>query len=344
MAGRKHHHVPQLLQRRFGLQGAKSTKIVVYTVDKAPFITSTANYGAERDFYANGNDFFVDDLITSFEGDIQSFVMRLIEGDGNALDDKVTIAALITHLEMRSMFLRNQLFEISGMMGDFIENIFGDRKNLIKVLNNCLKENPDILRDALIKNLGENAPIAALEEFILPQIKPFIGQQSAVMAEGFADMFMGMRDALKDSVKPAHLKALNRRPGDVARTKFYSELNFSIQRAPLGSFILPDTMTAFCTANKVTPFTQKGDDLVEVFLPLASDVMLVGDAKKSRPRQVSELNSMLASISLNSFIGLEDKSEFRRLVRKIGKNAKIFSASQSQALFRDIMRDTIEKR
>ena len=188
MAGRKHHHVPQFLQRRFGLQGAKSTKIVVYSASKPPFIANTSGFGAERDFYADGDDFFVDDLITSFEGDIQSFVFRLVEGDLAALADKATIASLVAHLEMRSMFLRNQLFEISGMMSDFFESVFGSRKTLIKLMENHLMENPDLLRSELTKHFGDDAPISALEEFILPQIQPLIVQQSAVAADGFAYM------------------------------------------------------------------------------------------------------------------------------------------------------------
>lgn len=338
MAGRKHHHVPQLLQRRFGLQGAKSTKIVVFSRSKEPFVTNTANYGAERDFYSNGSDFFVDELITDFEGDIQSFVMRLVEGDASALDDKETVAALIAHLEMRSMFLRNQLLEISGMMGDLFERIFCNRENLVKALHNQIKEDPTILRDGLVKLLGRDAPIAVLEELILPQMKPIITQQSAILVEAFAEMLINMRAALRSAVKPAQLRALNRHPSDVARSSFYSSFNFRIQRAPLGSFILPDTMVAFCSKKRVTPFAQKGDDLVELFLPLASGVMLVGAAKSGRVRQISELNSMLASTSFGSFIGLEDKAEFRNLVKKIGRNARIFSPSDSQRLFRDILR------
>lgn len=81
MSGRKHHHVPQFLQRRFGQTGRKSTKVFVYKKDGRVFPTSTENYGAERDFYAEGDDFFVDDLITDYEEDIQPFLGRLNEGE-----------------------------------------------------------------------------------------------------------------------------------------------------------------------------------------------------------------------------------------------------------------------
>jgi hypothetical protein len=50
---------------------------------------------------------------------------------------------------------------------------------------------------------------------------------------------------------------------------------------------------------------------------------------------------MLASISLRSFIAIDDRADFRRLVRKIGRNAKIFSAADSQILFRGILNQSI---
>lgn len=337
MAGRKHHHVPQLLQRRFGTKGAKSTTVVVYSAGKEPFPVNTSKFGAERDFYADGDNFFVDDLITEFENDIQSFVIRLVEGDSEALADRLTISALITHLELRSSFLRNQLFEISGMMGDYIENIFGNRKNLIRTLQQYCRENPNFVRDAILEKFGEDAPIDALESILVPKIEPFLNELSDEIVERFADMLLGMREALSSAVKPAHLEALKSHPSDIERAKFYSGLNYSIQKAPVGSFILPDTMIAFCMKNRVSPFTQAGDTLDQLILPLAPDTILIGDRKKTVHRQISETNNMLASISLRSFIAIDDRADFRRLVRKIGRNAKIFSAADSQILFRGLL-------
>jgi hypothetical protein len=280
VAGRKHHHVPQLLQRRFGTKGAKSTTVVVYNADKEPFQVNTAKFGAERDFYADGGNFFVDDLITEFENDIQSFVIRLVEGDTEALADRLTISALITHLELRSSFLRNQLFEISGMMSDYIENIFCNRNNLIRTLRQYNRENPNFVRDAILEKFGEDAPIGAIESIVVPKIDLFLNELGDEIVVSIADMLFGIREALKSAVKPAHLKALHRHPSEFERTKFYSGLNYSIQKAPVGSFILPDTMIAFCMKNRVSPFTQAGDTLDQLILPLASDTVLIGDRKK----------------------------------------------------------------
>lgn len=344
MAGRKHHHVPQFLQRKFGLQGTKATKVVVFRKGQEPFCTNTINYGAERDFYSEGEDFFVDELITDYESDIQAFLNLLVNSDENALLERATIAALISHLEMRSAFLRSQLLELSGVMVDFIEKTFTDRQLLIDMLITSIKDNPTILRDAIVESLGDSAPIDAIEQFVTPQLKALIGPEISPFIEGFADTLIMMRTSLKGMVKPSHLKALGSHPDEIARKEFYADLTYTVHSEPVGSFILPDTMVSFATTKRLTPVTQKGDELVELFLPLSSGSLLIGSRKRRTPRKVSEINSILASTSYNSFIAIEDRPEFRKLSGKIGRNAKLISESDTKSVFREVLKELTGKR
>lgn len=344
MAGRKHHHIPQFLQRKFGLQDTKANKVVVFRKDQEPFSTNTINYGAERDFYAEGEDFFVDDLITEYEGDIQAFLNLLAAGDESALREGVTIATLIAHFEMRSAFLRSQLLELSGTMVDFIEKTFTDRKLLIDMLMTTIKDNPAILRDAIVASLGANTPIEAIEEFVTPQLEALIGPQISPFVEEFADTLIMMRKSFQGMIKPSHLKALGRHPDEMARKEFYLDLTYTVRNEPLGSFILPDTMVSFSTAKRLTPVTQKGDELVEVFLPLSSGSLLIGSRKRSLPRKVSEINSILASTSYSSFIAIEDRPEFRKLSGKIGRNAKLISEADTKKVFREALEELTGKK
>ena len=339
MAGRRHHHIPQFLQRKFGLQGTKATKVVVFRKGAEPFSTNTINYGAERDFYSEGDNFFVDDLITDYESDIQAFLNLLTVGNENALQERETIAALISHLEMRSAFLRSQLLELSEAIVSFIEKTFTDRTLLKKMLITSIKDNPAILRDAIVESLGKDVPVSALEEFVTPQLEALIGSSISPFVEGFADTLVMMHKSFHGIVKPAHIKALSSHPDEMARRKFYSDLTYSIRNEPSGSFILPDTMVSFATKNRLTPITQKGDELVEVFLPLSSGSLLVGSRKKMQPRKISEFNSLLASTSYKSFIAIEDRPEFRMLSTKIGRNAKLMSEADTKSAFREVLKE-----
>lgn len=339
MAGRKHHHVPQFLQRRFGAQSNKATQVVVYSKDKPPFKTSTANFGAERDFYANGDDFFVDDLITKYEDDIQSLFYKLELGDNATLADTITISELIAHLELRSAFLRSQLFEISGLLSSFLETLFGSEATLVEALDRHVRANPDILRELIIENTGVDAPIEALAQFIEPQLKAVFSQNGPTLIRQFAGQLAGMRGAFAASVKSSHLNILRKEASEVERTRFYRDFTYSIQSAQVGSFILPDTMVAFCSKRKVSPFCQKDSKIIEVILPISSSVVLLGRKNGARSRSVMELNNLLASTSFQSFVAIKDDPVFQKISSKIGKNASIFGKDEANRIFNDFLSD-----
>lgn len=337
MSGRKHHHVPQFLQRRFGQTGRKSTKVFVYKKDGRVFPTSTENYGAERDFYAEGDDFFVDDLITDYEEDIQPFLGRLIEGDPLALSDSRTISEIISHLEMRSAFLRSQMIEVSGVLAEFLQRTFADRASVKKMLTACFFENPEMLRDAITQNFGSDGVSVALEEFVTSQIGTLIENNMQPLLDSLTDTLFNAQSLFAGSIKPAHLKALRSHPADVARRETYEGFIYKLQKLHDCSLVLPDTMVAFSTKSRLTPFTQKNDEVIEIFLPLSSNKLLVGCKKTPIQRTGPEMNSILASTSFASFIAPDDNPQLRKLAKKIGRNAVLLPETDARRMFREVV-------
>ncbi len=341
MSGRKHHHVPQFLQRRFGRAGRKSTTIFVFRSDGNVFSTNTENYGAERDFYADAGDFFVDDLITEYETDIQPFLKRLLEGDPQALGDGQTIAEIVAHLEMRSAFLRSQMLEISGLMAAFLERTFSDRTSVKKMLAACLHDNPEMMRNAITQHFGSDTVSNALEEFIAPQIGTLLENNLQPLLESFTDALFNVRSVFSKAVKPVHLKSLSSRPTDVARKDRYGTYSYSLQKFNDIPLILPDTMVAFSTKKRLTPFIQKSDELIEILLPLSSDTLLIGTKRPQPPMQRTggEVNSMLASTSFGAFIACVDDPRLRKLAKKIGRNAELLPEHDARRIFREVLAD-----
>jgi hypothetical protein len=343
LSGRKHHHVPQFLQRRFGQTGRKSTKVFVYRNDGKVFPTSTENYGAERDFYAEGDDFFVDDLITDYEGDIQPFLGRLIEGESSALDDSRTISEIVSHLEMRSAFLRSQMIEISGVLAEFLQKTFADRGSAKKMLAACFVENPEMLRDAITQHFGSDGVSVALEEFVTPQIGTLIEKSIQPLLDSLTDTLFNARSLFAGSIKPAHLKALRSHPADVARRNTYEGFAYKLQKLHDCPLILPDTMVAFSTKSRLTPFTQKNDEVVEIFLPLSSETLLIGCKKTPIQRTGFEMKSILASTSFASFIAQDDSPQLRKLAKKIGRNAILLPEAEARRIFREVVAELTSK-
>ena len=98
-------------------------------------------------------------------------------------------------------------------------------------------------------------------------------------------------------------------------------------------------MVAFCSKNKVSPFSQKGSNVVEVILPISSSVVLLGRKSSAPTRSVTELNNLLASTSFQSFVAIKDDPVFQKIASKIGKNASIFGKDEANRIFSDFLSD-----
>lgn len=156
MAGRKHHHVPQLLQRGFGEKTGKETQVFVYEKSGRVFQTNTKNYGAKRDFYAIEDDSFVDEMITDYENDINSFISQLKANNSTALEDTKTISGLIAHLETRTLFLREEMAVLMGAVSSTICHLFSSSSNVEKIIQVYMREHPNFL-DEKLKELNIEA-------------------------------------------------------------------------------------------------------------------------------------------------------------------------------------------
>lgn len=336
MAGRRHHHVPQLLQRGFATKSGKAHQIYVYKRGQSPFLTNTTNYGVEKDFYADGNDFFVDDLITEYEGDIQSFVSRLANGDPEALSDQDTIGNLLAHLELRSSFLRDEVSKISGFVGPFVQRVFSDKVYLRKIGRDIVREDPDFIRNAIRERIGENSSLDLLTAFATSRMDSLLKESSEAMVSALTPLLEVFANDLVKNSKINHLDSFRKASTSGIRANLYKGLKYSIISAPAGSFILPDTMVCFALSDGATPFFSKDAHLNEVLLPLASSTLLVGSKVVPIRRTVAETNSLLASTSMQAFIALKKDSDLERLTRRIGRNARMLTEADMQKAFREV--------
>lgn len=329
--------MPQMIQRGFGRITKKSYQVIVYGRDGTVFPTSTAGYGAERDFYADGDDFIVDDLITEYENDIHEFYRKLVEADSEALQNRALIAGLIAHLELRSHFFREHLSERVEYFGAGFQAILSNPSKLSSMLASALAENPDILSNGIKENIGDHDLIEPLAKHIGPTIEHLIKINAKRFSKELSERFIECGMPFFSDIRRAHLRAVGKEIGDPKRKETYIDLNYTVHEIDDAPLILPDTMVAFCSIDRAIPFLDKGFPLDHILLPLTSKRILIGSKKKPLVRPAIVMNKILASTSFTRFIADRDDERLRRLTSRIGRNASILTNSDINRILRKII-------
>ncbi|KPP87794.1 MAG: Protein of unknown function (DUF4238) [Rhodobacteraceae bacterium HLUCCO07] len=338
MSGRKNHHVPQLLQKGFGNEKKKSVQVWVYRKDKLPFPTSTANFGAERDFYIEGEDRLVDDLITEFEGEIGNFIQSMKSGDQQALEDRSTIASILAHLEMRSKFLREEMMFVSNVLFEELRLYLRKPQNMLRYLRSAAANNPEVIQNG-IDELGLNDEQRILANaWVEANLDRFLEDNSTQFMAKFQPFLGILIDRLGEAVKGGHLKALRKDVREIGRRKAYLELSYRMVNFEEPGLILPDTMVSFLKRDgRVTPFLENTDTVEEIYLPLTSHKALHGYMRDPACRELNTVNRILASCAGQSFVAQENDVKFRALTSRIGKNAQMISKAELRKVIRTVI-------
>lgn len=343
MAGRKHHHVPQLLQKGFSTKIGKAFRTTVFEKSGNHFTTSTANYGAQRDFYAIGDDFTTDDEITKFEDKNTAFLQSLQKGIIQPDDHTQQIASIIAHLEVRTLFLREELKFIASELFDFLEESFCNPKTLSKILKTYLENNPKILETELHQHTGQTDSAKGLIEFVKPLMGQLIDEQSKPMALELSAAIKPMLPQLINKIKVSHLKVLRNNASPVQRAKNYHNLRFRLIEFNDEQIILPDTMVIFTHGNKVSPILDNSEKLETVYFPLSSHRVLIGtDYRANSTESARQLNRMLASCSFERFIAKKNEPTIVALTHRIGNNASLLNRMELKSILRSALQEALD--
>lgn len=338
MAGRKNHHIPQLLQRGFGSRQKKSVQVWVFDKHKDPFPTSTANFGAQRDFYIDDGDTAVDDQITVFEEEVQGFIQALRSGSAIASTDNSKISKILAHLELRSKFIRDELLFLTTALLEELMTFLKTRDGMRRFMQNSVRDNPTLIQDRLSDaGLNEEQQVLA-NGWLAANLDHLLNEQAAEFMSQFLPALQTIAEDLATVVKSSHLKALRESSFGEARLETYLGMSYRVIRFSAPDLILPDTMVAFLKREgAIAPFLDNKSLLHEVYIPLSSQSLIYGYHSTPQERSLETINRILASCSAKNFVAQEDHGRFRKLTPRIGKHAKIIDRSA----IRKIIRDTV---
>jgi hypothetical protein len=265
LSGINQHHVWQHLQRGFGNRKKKQVQVFVYTIDKEPFLTSTRNFGAERHFYSQNGDHTADENITDFEDSATDIVNQLRNGPAGPIFEVERVASLLSHIEVRTKFLRDELSFHAGQFARATRSIVRDKRTFKRFLLQALKDNPDLISDE-IKKAGIPADLqSTAENYAETFLKNNFDAFASNLQSDVLPAMEGLESAMSKIGRETHLKLLRQDASPEKRRDLYSGLKYEVIEVADPGLILPDTMVTFVADGGFAPFCPLGSPLAKCF-------------------------------------------------------------------------------
>lgn len=339
MSGRIQHHVWKFMQIGFADNSRRSGIVWVYRKDHSTFSTNPKNHGAIRDFYTGGQEYSADDAITDFESSFAPVIGRMRSGIASD-SDLARIPQLISHFEVRSRFMREHMATVArGAIEEMVDK-FLDPSSFKRAAISYMKSHPDFLQKKFDEYAVPDEARVIIGKFVDVHLE---AELEKIVPQGLSTLSFlldSLRANLSDSVFEAHNRAiLDTGASPEKRARFYEDMNYRVQTFPSGGLILPDTCTLFITKVGLKPAVSKEDQLEAVVLPISQRIAIIGSKRGFFSRDVPVLNSMLASVSYEAFVGASESPALESLKRKIGQNAQIFSEAEIKKAIRENTRE-----
>lgn len=332
MAGKNHHHLWQMLQRGFADRDGKQHITFAYGKLGDPERKNTKDFGAEEFFYGPEGS-AADENITDFELRMERHIQALRRAPDGHQVDSAKMAALVSHLEMRSFFLRSEMIRVSDEMLVALQHHLSSPSKTIRLMSTYLENHPELVAKEIDKLNLQPEGRALAEAYADSKLPSLIEQAAPGLAKQAAAVFGTMGPAMIKAAKEGHIKALENDFFTVERVGIHSQWSFFVKRYNGERLILPDTALAFLGKTGCSPLSQKGSNFQEVIVPVSDQVALIGCSKKPIFRTSDAVNRILASCSYQGFAAREDLVSLRKLARRIGKNAELISKSELRRIF-----------
>lgn len=324
MAGDNQHHVWRFIQRGFGEKIGKDHHVWVYDSDGSSSRTSTKKFGAEDFYFSEGGDSTADDILTEFENRAQSRLQDIKKLPNNTPLDSNFIAEVITHFEMRSMYIRE---EASGLFERLIEGLarlLRDPQFIVSLVQAYLKKHPELLEEQLDKAGVSKELRSTVTEFFDVNSRDLIEKNAAPMMLFASSLIESVLPKLGEFAKGAHIKSIIGGFSETDRTKLHRDRFYRIIHSKV-EIILPDTGLAIFSKSGMAPMSSKDDVVEAVVCPLTSTSYILGSKSPTESRPTETIRRALASCSYKNFVARSDTQDFKRLASRIGRNAKLVS-------------------
>lgn len=283
---------------------------------------------AQRDFYSKPSDDglpTLDDLITEYEQTMHNTVDEVRSLNVGDVIDPVAIAEIVTHLAIRSSYMRGMVKDAADSIVEVIETI-AEGKIDGKVIRFPSHKVPSSVEKLILDEFDkrEISELARVDGKTLAKLLYF------AMREG-ADQFLSEARGLighmigEFAAKSAQLShqtqtsVLSKSMAPAARIEKLAVLEWRVVASPNGRSILPDsTSIAFDGAEWASLIFVENEKLQIVILPLTPERLAVGVRKGTEETSLAAFDQIAAQTCHTFFLSSERREELDDFLPKLG--------------------------
>jgi hypothetical protein len=339
MAGRRHHTIPQLLQRGFASsRKGGETFVWQYRKGQSGFENNTKNVSVERDFYGEPDETDLDDRITDLEPKLADDVQELRAEATTApkvVDSKMA-ARLVAHFALRTRQLRGGIEGTMHFTADFIHRDMQDLDFATATLAEAAQNAPWV-RGIIQQILIEQGVPQELHEEIASAIEPQLPDFLAAAVKDpnspyltiMGNYFNAFHAMTKEGAKKGHNAALAANLHSPERVAFYESYQWFVV-ATETALILGDSVCVFETSGgrRFRPIDLEVGDAFVIFLPLAARVLLYGSLSPMQRIDTDLINRASAGCSDDFFISSQELPTDSELIATLGSGSGILQEEE----------------
>lgn len=333
MSGRKQHHIPQFFLEGFARPGSgKNPQVWNFRKGAAPYLSAVKDSAAARHFYSplplDGEE-TLDTQITDYEGKLAQLVADLRSVPSGARADAGVAAEVVTHLAIRTEYLRSA-FEVSAVqIFGAARDIFSDSDRVTRLLGLESDEPSEQFRTELRRRLAEmlshggavGIPERVFERIIFDLAKENSGSIVRGIVPAIANACDDLIARAEAVARDGQTKALGKELAPAARVRALAEWTWTVHSGGDTDMILPDCVALGRERDGILhPLMATSlEEIDAVVLPLSSSQVLVGFRRPSDSTEFRDLNEDAAACSHAFFIAANRDAEL--LIPRIGERA-----------------------
>lgn len=243
----------------------------------------------------------------------------------NTAVDARTASELITHFEMRSLFIREEASRLVDHVIASVDTHFEDARFRAKLLRTIVDKRPELLTDFVGRSGGSAEHGRVFVDYIRTNPDETLRRFASDPDRSAQQVMLAMREQVREFAKSAHIKAVLRGFSEGDRFQRNLRLSYRVVRteAPI---ILPDTGLAFLMKSRVSPVSFKEELIDLAICPIDSSCYICGSRNGTDSRSIDTVLRALSSCSHKNFVAATDSENLRRLAKRIGRNARIASS------------------
>ena len=339
MSGDNQHHIPQFVQRGFGVpRSGKPKEIWIYARDSAPDLGLIKRTAADHHFYsppsADGAA-TLDDKITDIEIELSRKLSDLRALHAGTNVNPAVASEIISHLAPRAAHIRFAFAKGMRAMMAGVRETIADKANLAHALG-IDGEAPTARFDGHVTPMLRNdSRFAVLALLGLPEplLKLILFQFAK---ENFDRIYerrsASLDDTLEDwdersdeEAKRGHNDALARIIDESVRRPDLEAMTWTIEAAPAEGAVLPDCVAIVVQKDESTlPFMMSSKtEVAAVVMPISRQSLLVGRSRDAASVVIADFNQRAASASHSFFLAHREGEGLATLCEAIGTRSTI---------------------